>query len=559
MLLLLLNGTADASTILRVGTLTELEPLSPVVTHGFWYGTGYAAYLHMPLITYRAPDARFGPCLAREWVISTDNRSITFELHAGVRWHDGEPVTAADVAFTLNYVKEHELIGQLWRFLESAEAIDTGTALVTFTEPVAFYQSMFFPWPKILPRHIWEAVEEPGVFQGREAMIGSGPFTFERFDVDARIAHLRKTPGYFDGPVHIEGLQIRYYGTIDALLLALKRGDIDVVMGPGSDIPLSYLPALEHDAHVELMEIPDSGVPLTMVFHARNYPVRIRDFRRALSHAVDSAGLISGIYRGRGQVPELGFVPPAAWTYAGPTAPLRHDAQLAMAILDSLGFRDIDGDGIREDTEGRPFKLQIIPETWEDRGDAIRAVELVAFQLGGVGIRVEMDKHVLDEELELLWERRDYMLYIGHATPASVRDGGHVYFANYRDFSYGTFEDSTYFDILHRISHAPDRRTYLNAVGEAQHYNASEIPGLALVWGSKMFAYRQDRVTGWQPMLAYGIPNYDSWFALRPGSGHADGAADAARHWRWPAAGAALVLALGGAALHSRRRRRHPS
>ena len=511
-----LVGVIQAGVLLRVGTSTELEPLSPVATSGFWYGIGYTGLVHMPLITYRPPDARYGPCLAREWKIGADNLSITFFLAPGARWHDGREVTADDVAFTLEYLKEHEIIGQLWRFLERAEAIDRQTVKVRFTEPVAFYQSMFFPWPKILPRHIWAEVEDPENFQGVEAMVGCGPFALVRYDADARQAFLKRTPGFFAGETRIDSVQIRFFASTEALVLALKRGDIDLVMGPGNHIPQIYIPALEEEDGLELMEVDDGGVPLTMVFHYDKHPVRKRAFRRAVAHAVDSRTLIATVRRGRGKVPELGFVPPGAWTYGGAGPQLQHDPVRARALLDSLGFVDRDQDGMREDEKGGPMTLEIVPETWQAQGQTVRAVEMIVHQLGEVGIRAQMVKYVVEQEYEKLWEERDYQIYVGYATHAGVRDGGHVYFANYRDFSYGTFEDSTYLTLIDAITAAADEDAYLAAVRTAQQYNIRELPGLALIWGEKAFAFRRDRFRGWRKMASYGIPNYDSWFSVEP-------------------------------------------
>ena len=555
-LLLLISGAA-AETVLRAGTATELEPLSPVATSSFWYGSGYTGMVHVPLLTYHPPEARLGPCLAESWEISEDNRAITFHLAAGTRWHDGRDVTAADVTFTLEYIKKHQFLGQLWRFLERTEVVGPRTARIHFNEPVAFYQSMFFPWPKILPRHVWEEIDDPENFQGKAAMIGCGPFSLERYDTDARVAFLRKVPGFSGGDTRIDAIQIRFYGSTEALLMALRRGDIDVIMGTNHHVPLVYVPGLEKEEEIGLVEVEDTGVPLTLVFNADNHPTRIRAFRRAIACAMDSRPLIQALALGRGQVPELGFAPPASWSYGGPFPPLRHDPQQAMALLDSLGFADRDGDGLREDVDGSPFVLEIIPETWQSHGEATRAVEMIIHQLGKVGIRAEMKKYVVEQEYDILWEQRDYQVYVGHATHAGARDGGQVYFANFAGFSYGTFTDSSYLALIDRITHAPDEAAYLEATRQSQAYNARELPGLALIWGRKSYAFRRDRFSGWQPMAGYGIPNYASWFTLEAATRTAD-----AEHgqkkpfWRWSLGLLAGALILVGALLVRRTTRR---
>ncbi len=547
-------SVSSAAVVLRVGTTTEMAPLSPVDTNGLWYSTGYMGFLFMPLITYRGPDARFGPCLAQSWEVAADNHSIQFRLHSGARWHDGPPVTAEDVAFTLDYVKEHELIGQLWRFLDHSEVIDTLTVAVHFTEPVAFYQSMFFPWPKILPKHIWNDISEPDLFQGTQAMIGSGPFEFDRYDAYARVASLRRVPEFFGGDTAVEQIDIRYYGSNEALVLALRLGDIDVVVGATSHIPNAYVAAVEGEAAIGLVEIEDSGVPLTLVFHATRHPTRLPLFRQAVAAAIDYGAFIPTVMRGRGRIPERGFVPPAAWTYGGPFPLHVHDPERAVALLDSIGFKDVDGDGLREDENGDDFTLALIPETWQSHGEELRATELLVYQLKSVGIPAQLTKYLVEEEYEILWERRDYQAYVGHATHASVRDGGHVYFANYQDYSYGTFEDSVYFEILDRITHAQNADEYLLAVRQAQAFNSSELPGLPLTWGSKIFAFRKDRFSGWQGMSGYGFPNYDSWFSLQPRPAAAAKPTDSMSAGFWTKFGLAVLFLAAASWIWKRRR-----
>ena len=516
LVLWLLCGSVSADVILRAGTVTELEPLSPMATSGFWYGVGYTGLVHMPLVTYQPPDARFGPCLARTWEVAADNRSITFQLHDGARWHDGRAVTADDVAFTLEYLKEHQIIGQLWRFLERVEVHGPLEVEVFFTDPVAFYQSMFFPWPKIVPRHVWASVEAPETFQGERAMVGCGPFAFVRYDEDARVAHLQKVDGFFAGESRLDAVQVRFFGSTEALVLALKQGVVDVIMGPNPSIPPAYAPGLEGVEGLELVEVDNGGVPLTLVFNYGREPVRRQLFREAVAHAIDYAALSELVMRGRGDVPERGFVPRGAWTYAGPFPSLGRDLERARALLDSLGFIDGDGDGWREDAAGEMLQLEIVAETWQSHGETLRAAELVAYQLGQAGVRAEMVKYVVEQEYEKLWEQRDYQAYLGYATHASTRDGGHVYFARYRDFSYGTWEDSAYLALLDRITASPDEVAYRETVRQAQEYNARQLPGLALAWAPQLFAFRSDRFGGWQPLASYGFPNYASWFSLEP-------------------------------------------
>ena len=542
--------------VLRVGTLTEMEPLSPMATSGFWYGSAWTGLVHQPLLTLDS-DGRLAPCLARRWEVSQDNRSITFHLPPEARWHDGEPLTAADAAFTLDYIRQHQLIGQIWRFYEGSHVLDDTTLVVRFNRSVAYYQSLMFAVPPVLPRHIWQEVEEPRRFAGAEALVGSGVFAFHAWDADARVAYLRRSDGPAVPRPPIERVEIRFFSSPGALILSLRRGEIDLLMGAQRHVPPAFLDAITSEPGVATLEMESAAVPLTLVFHGTRAPTRELAFREAVALAIDVKLIIQTVLRGHGRVAGRGFVPPANWTYGGPFPPLVQDVARSRILLDSLGFVDRDGDGLREDPEGAPFHLPLIPETWQSTGEAVRAAEVLVHQLRQVGLSASVDKHVVDREYELLWDERDYLAYVGHTTPTSTRDGGHVYFADYAGFSYGTFTDSAYHVLIDRITGSPDEAAYLSAVRDAQAWNDRHLPGIALAWGTRVYAWRDDRFTGWSPVVGDGLPSYLSWSTVRPLSpaeptGDTDSGA-AGRLLVWGSLGLAAVVA--ARALWQRRRR----
>lgn len=544
---------AGGDVVLRAGTLTEMEPLSPMASSGFWYGTAWTGLVHQPLLTTGA-DGRPAPCLARRWDVIDGNRALRFHLDPAARWHDGAAVTAGDVAFTLDLIRQHQLIGQIWRLYEGTEVVDDSTAVVRFREPVAYHQSLMFTVPPMLPAHLWRDVGDPRRVSGEGAMVGSGVFAFDEWDADARIARLRRADSPAVPHSVVDRVEVRYFADAGALWLALRRGDIDVVMGAERHVPPSLVDAVADEPGIDTLSTPAGGVPLSLVFHGEREPTSDPRFREAIALAVDGDRLVRTVLHGRGRVGGRGFVPPGNWTWAGPFPRLVYDAAAARARLDSLGFVDLDGDGLREDPTGAPFSLPLIPELWQSTGEHLRAAEALVYQLRQVGLSSTVSRHVVDEEYALLWEDRDYLAYVGYTTPVSTRDGGHVYFADYRDFSYGTFTDSTYHRLLDAVNMAPDEAAYLDAVARVQQWNAGHLPGLALAWGDRVYAWRADRFSGWTPVAGEGFPSYATWSALRPVEGQMSPGRQEAG-WSvavWTAAAIAAVAAL---ALLARTRR----
>ena len=116
------------------------------------------------------------PWLADSWDTSEGGTAWTFTLHPGIAWHDGTPLTAEDVAFTFEYFKEHQA-SFTWSWsvdkVARTEVVDEYTVTLYLTEPIAgCHESLVGSLP-IIPRHIWEGVDDPVKFLAEEAIVGS--------------------------------------------------------------------------------------------------------------------------------------------------------------------------------------------------------------------------------------------------------------------------------------------------------------------------------------------------------------------------------------------------
>jgi len=120
------------------------------------------------------------PWLAKEWTVSEDGCKYTFILRENIKWHDGIDLTAEDVVFSFKYYEKHppvfnDLTVDGETFIKSVKAIDTHTIEFEVERPVAFLLGKIGN-TRIIPKHIWEGVEDPVNFNGPEAVIGSGPY-----------------------------------------------------------------------------------------------------------------------------------------------------------------------------------------------------------------------------------------------------------------------------------------------------------------------------------------------------------------------------------------------
>jgi peptide/nickel transport system substrate-binding protein len=506
---------------ISLGTLSPLEPMNILNDLSAWYRMNHFGFTHIQLVQYD-PQLRIVPCLAEKWEVSPDGKAVTFYLVKDARWHDGKPVTAEDVKFTFEYKLKHlkELARWTVAAIEKIEVADEHTVTFYLKEPLVYslFKDLAIGIGIILPKHIWEGVDDPKSYTARENLIGCGPFIFESYDPASQTATFKANHDYFAGQPSVERVKVRYYKNVDALVMALKKGEVAATYDYAMPIPASYAPALEGTPGLDLGVIPDLGIMIYMAF-GREYPVTEKAFREAVSYAIDYEMLVKAVAGDYGEVPGRGIVPPSLPAYDQALPRLKQDLAKATALLDQMGLKDKNGDGIRELPDGSKLRIPVTPATKKGKETMmVRAAEVICSQLKKVGIDAHIDQEVIGNEekwQQRVWNDRDYWLYLGYATPGAViYDGGMMYFVDAKG-AFGTCADPEYVRIYERVRQARNDSEWTAALREAQHYHARELPGLALVWGKALYPYRTDRLGGWAIRSGFGPVNYQTWFSLR--------------------------------------------
>jgi len=511
---------ADDDDPLRLGITTEFKLMS-AVAQPFVSVYVVGDLTHVPLVIF-TPELEISPCLAEDWDISQDGRSIRFYLVENATWHDGKPVTSEDVAFTLDYYAEKltSYSGGYWlsEYLDHVEVIDDYTLEVFFTEPVALVTLNTQMLPHILPKHVWESVDDPLEYGGEDALIGCGPFIFERYDKDAGIVYFKANHDYFAGTPSVNEIEWCYFRTLDTLLLALKEGDIDAQLEYYKPVSGVYAADLIKSENVELGAIPDVGVPLYLGFGYQHYPTDVKEFRQAVSYAIDYQAIVDMIMAGYGEIAGKGYTPPTVPGHNFDLPKLEHNLTKAEEILDDAGFVDLDGDGLREAPDGSELRIPItpIPKT-----NLIRAAEVIDRQLEKVGLDTYVDILSMESAWNRLYGDRDYYMVVWYTVPYGMLKGGAGGATDFVDIPgfYGTCTDSKIVELCEDAMYAKNPEEASDALYEIQEYVAEEQPIIALVWGDAIYPYRTDRWEGWVPMYGYGPANYWTWFNLEPVSG----------------------------------------
>lgn len=510
-------GAGSSDSTLRLG-LTEGEFTIMNSVAQPWHDANFFGFTHVPLVIFK-PDFNIAPGLAASWDIASDDKSVKFNLVKNATWSDGHPVTAEDVAFTIDYWSKNNIGSEgTWyqSYLDHVDVLDNHTVNVAFKEPIAFDALMAeIPGTYILPKHVWENVKSPKEYDGTDAMIGCGPFIFEKFDKDAEVVFLKANDKYFRGKTSIEEIEWRHFRTLESLLLALRAGEIDAQFEYYNPVPGASIANLVGSDNVELSVVSDVGVPLHLVFGFRKYPTNITKFREAISYAIDYQSLVEMIVAGYGEVPTKGYYPPTVQGYNSNLPSLEYNPEKAEEILDSQGFLDKDKDGFRESPDGKKLRIPIAPRM--SQSYTVRAAEVISSQLQKVGLDSYVESLSSDAWGKKAWTDRDYYILLGYCTPFGniLAEGAATYFVDMPGM-YGTCNDSELAALVQGAIKSKDLEELRDWRSKIQEYVSQELPAIALIWGDAIYPVRTDRWEGWTPMYGYGPVNYWSWFSLKP-------------------------------------------
>ncbi len=370
-------GSASASpathkTTFIYGSPTTNSSLNPLVGYlGVDYNI-WAMEYNLP-IEFGTKD--FSPDYAHSIVTSVDTSSdhttFTYHVRSGMKWSDGQPFTANDVAWTLNFYKEHNISNYALDLaaFKNATVVDDTTFEIHSLKPTSVYGGdSVFLYDFILPEHIWSKLDEPKKFEDVPA-VGSGPFIVKEYK-PGDFVRLERNPYYWGTQVgltpHVDEVIFKTFNDENQMAAALQNGEIDFIWGMSSANILNTLktkPNIQTRGAVqpsfeELMintgsafETNPAGgfVPHGDGSHAAADPA----FRRALREAVDNQTIVDKVLLGYGESADSPVQPDAvpAGVHWDPPADqaLTFNLEKAKADLAAAGYVDTNGNGIVND------------------------------------------------------------------------------------------------------------------------------------------------------------------------------------------------------------------
>ena len=321
--------------------------------------------------------------LAESWDISRNGLVITFHLRKGVKWHDGQPFTSADVLYTYQVTVDPKTptayAGDFLK-VKKAEALDDYTFRVTYDKPFA---PALISWgSSILPRHLLAGKDITKSALSRHP-IGTGPYKFKEWVTGQKIV-LVSNPDYFEGQPYIDGRITRIIPDSATMFLELRAQNIGM-MGL---TPLQYTRQTENNLFKNNF---NKYRYLSFGYTYLGYNLKTPLFadkriRQAISYAINKDEIISGVLLNLGK-PANGPYKPGTWAYNDKVKIYNYNPQKARELLREAGWTKINNEGILE-KDGKPFVFEIVTNQGNETRQ--KCAEIIQRQLKEIGIVVKI-------------------------------------------------------------------------------------------------------------------------------------------------------------------------
>jgi peptide/nickel transport system substrate-binding protein len=328
------------------------------------------------------------PWLAESWdstALGADSLALTFRLRRDVSWQDGRPTTAHDAALTFRHAMDPRSAyvdaAALALYHPEPEVLDSFTVRFRMRRHPDYLEAFFLLPP--LPAHIIgnTAPEQLARHAMGTSPVGNGPFRFTRRSAQEWVFDANPDfPAALGGRPYLDRLVYRTIPEQTSLITEILTGRIDMAVS----IRPPQVQRLEAASDVRVVSFP---LP-NWVFIALNTRLPLferSDVRRAIAMAIDRQALVDGIMGGHNESGRAS-VTPVHWAYDSARA-IRYDPDSARILLQHAGWVDRDGDGVREDAAGRPFRFRL--KVWQGAGSYRELAEVVQAQFAQVGIAAQ--------------------------------------------------------------------------------------------------------------------------------------------------------------------------
>lgn len=369
------------------GIVGRPHALNPLLSDTFPLDRELGNLIFDGLVRYDE-SGRVLPALAESWEISEDGLTIAFTLHEGLTWHDGEPVTSEDVAFTYGLIQSESFPGQaylqsLWQSITIVAEDDRRITFILSQPYAPFFEAVT---RGILPAHLLREIDAADLetIPFNQSPVGTGPFMVQPGQDWQRTGRLRLTPNptYWREGTQITDIEFRFFATTEDLVLAFRGGELQAING----LPPTLTPevAAEPGTRIFTSTAPRYSALFFNLSDTGATAIRSKEVRQAIAYSLDRNALINNVLNGQGVEFEGPYLPGTVASRPDLLTTYTYQPETAASLLDTAGW--VNSGSVRT-KEGTPLTLRFITIDMPEQ----RAVaEEIGRQLSASGIDVQL-------------------------------------------------------------------------------------------------------------------------------------------------------------------------
>ena len=510
---------AYAIDTLTVGTTAAIET---AVFGEYNFDMLASGVSELPLV-YQDTKGEYHPLLAT--YATEDAATWTYTIQDGITWSDGEPVTAEDILFTLQYDQANgsaNFEAQTGEDGKVTEAKYTGYTLsddkmsisLTLASPNVRELSNMTSF-RVMPKHGYEGKDTVTEAEGR---ITCGPYVLESFNKEAGTITFAVNEYYPQKP-NVEKIVYQLFGNEDTMYLALQQGDIDMVWAYSTGVAGTYQDVLSTDTNASLVNVAAANAPAVLAFNNAKGLFSDENLRQAVSYALNYEEFKTYFGSAYAEIPNRGFVPSTTVGYTD-TEKLTTDTAKADEYMKAAGYTEKNADGFYVNADGAAAAFTLTVNAAKETH--VGYAEMIKTQLEAFGIQVNLDAVDKDaynaktsnkfSENNITMEAAIYGytaagMGMGNGLGSIYVDGNHAVQGGCQVF------DEAFSSILDELKAAKTIEEYYTGAAKLQDYYAAHMPLIALYWDNMMLAYssKLDNVT---VDAVFGLNNVNNWFSI---------------------------------------------
>lgn len=476
----------------------------------------------LPLV-WQDAEGNYHPLLAS--YETKDSVTWVYTIEPGMTWSDGEPVTAEDILFTLeyddangsaNFVSQTDEDGKTTEAKYASYELSSDAMSISLTLSSANVRELSNMTSfRVMPKHIYEGKDSVTEIDAR---VTCGPYMLESFNKEAGTLTFVPNP-YYPLEPNVGKLTYRLFGNEDTMYLSLQNGDLDMTWAYSTGVSGSYQDVLAATDTLTLEAVTAANTPAVLAFNNANGPFADENLRLAVSYALDYDSFRTVFGSAYASNPNRGFVPPVTVGYKE-TEALGQDLTKAAQYMADAGYTEKNADGFYVNADGETCAFTLTCNAGKEAH--VGYAELVKTQLEQFGIQVVLETLDGDSynaktsnkfsENNITMEAAIYGftaagMGMKNGLASIYVDGTHPVQGGCQVF------DEEFQAILSTMGEAKTVEEYTAAAGSLQDWYAAHIPLIALYWDSQILVHNA-AYENFTVDAVFGLNNANTWFSI---------------------------------------------